>query len=266
VPLSVPTPSNIVLRRAVRHLDDAVDAMLAERASRPLPEGAAARDMLDLLLLTRDDDGRTLSAREVRDQVVTFIVAGHETVASALTWAWDLLATHPEAADRLRAEADALGGAPTFDDLPRLPYAAAVMDETLRLYPPAWVITRRALEDDVLGGVPVAADALVIVSPWLVHRHEAEWDRPEEFDPARFLTSAGERRRDVAAAAAYIPFGAGPRLCIGRDMALLEGTLVLASLARAVDFHAVQESPRPVPLVTVRPDGGLPLRVRLRRA
>ena len=266
VPLSVPTPSNVVLRRAVRQLDDAVDSMLAERATRPLADGEPARDMLDLLLATRDDAGRTLSAREVRDQVVTFIVAGHETVASALTWAWDLLATHPDAAELLRAEVDALDGPPTFDDLRRLPYAAAVMDETLRLYPPAWVITRRALEDDVLAGVPVAANSLVIVSPWLVHRHESQWDRPEEFDPSRFLTEAGERRRDVVASAAYIPFGAGPRLCIGRDMALLEGALVLAALARAVTFHAVQDSPRPVPLVTIRPDGGLPLRVRLRRA
>jgi cytochrome P450 len=264
VPLSVPTPSNVVLRRAVRQLDDAVDAMLAERATRPLPEGAPARDMLDLLLLTRDDDGRTLSSREVRDQVVTFIVAGHETVASALTWAWDLLATHPEAADRVRAEADALGGPPTFDDLPRLPYAAAVMDETLRLYPPAWVITRRALEDDVLGGVPVAANSLVIVSPWLVHRHESAWERPEEFDPTRFLTDAGERRRDIAADTAYIPFGAGPRLCIGRDMALLEAVLVLAALTGTIDAAAVGAPPTAVPLVTIRPDHGLPMRVRLR--
>jgi cytochrome P450 len=139
-----------------------------------------------------------------------------------------------------------------------------VMDETLRLYPPAWVITRRALEDDVLAGVPVAANSLVIVSPWLVHRHDAMWERPEEFDPTRFLDASGARRRDVAAVPAYIPFGAGPRLCIGRDMALLEGTLVLASLARAVRFAAVQDSPRAVPLVTVRPDGGLPLRIRLR--
>ena len=266
LPRSGPTPSNVVLRRAVRQLADAADSMLAERATRPLADGEPARDMLDLLLATRDDDGRTLSAREVRDQVVTFIVAGHETVASALTWAWDLLATHPDAAELLRAEVDALDGPPTFDDLRRLPYAAAVMDETLRLYPPAWVITRRALEDDVLAGVPVAANSLVIVSPWLVHRHESQWDRPEEFDPSRFLTEAGERRRDVVASAAYIPFGAGPRLCIGRDMALLEGALVLAALARAVTFHAVQDSPRPVPLVTIRPDGGLPLRVRLRRA
>jgi cytochrome P450 len=220
--------------------------------------------MLDLLLATRDEDGRTLSAREVRDQVVTFIVAGHETVASALTWAWDLLAHHPEAAARLRAEADALDGPATFDDLPRLPFAAAVLDETLRLYPPAWVITRRALEDDELAGVPVAANALVIVSPWLVHRHASAWDRPEEFDPSRFLDESGARRRDVVASPAYLPFGAGPRLCIGRDMALLEGVLVLASLARAVDLEAVGPSPRAVPLVTVRPDGGLPLRLHLR--
>ncbi len=265
VPLSVPTPSNIVLRRAVRHLDDAVDSMLAERATRPLADGEPARDMLDLLLATRDDDGRTLSSREVRDQVVTFIVAGHETVASALTWAWSLLASHPEAADGVRAEASALPGSPTFDDLARLPYTAAVMDETLRLYPPAWVITRRALEDDVLGGVPVAANALVIISPWLVHRNASVWDRPEEFDPTRFLDGSGGRRRDVVASPAYLPFGAGPRLCIGRDMALLEGTLVLASLAREVTFHAVGDAPRAVPLVTVRPEGGLPLRLRRRR-
>lgn len=264
VPMSVPTRSNVVLRRAVRHLDEAVDSMLAERARRPLADGEPARDMLDLLLTTRDDEGRTLSARQVRDQVVTFIVAGHETVASALTWAWDLLARNDAAADRLRAEADALPGRPTFHDVAQLPYAAAVMDETLRLYPPAWVVTRRALEDDVLAGVPVAANSLVIVSPWLVHRHEAMWERPEEFDPTRFLDASGARRRDVAAVPAYIPFGAGPRLCIGRDMALLEGTLVLASLARAVRFAAVHDSPRAVPLVTVRPDGGLPLRIRLR--
>jgi len=263
MPLRVPTPSNIVLRRAVRQLDDAVDAMLAERARRPVSDGRTP-DMLDLLLATRDEDGRTLSAREVRDQVVTFIVAGHETVASALTWAWDLLAHHPEAAARLRAEADALDGPATFDDLPRLPFAAAVLDETLRLYPPAWVITRRALEDDELAGVPVAANALVIVSPWLVHRHASAWDRPEEFDPSRFLDESGARRRDVVASPAYLPFGAGPRLCIGRDMALLEGVLVLASLARAVDLEAVGPSPRAVPLVTVRPDGGLPLRLHLR--
>ncbi len=267
VPVAVPTPTNVVLRRAVARLDAAVDAMLAERASRPLADGEPARDLLDLLLAARDEDGARLSRVQVRDQVVTFVVAGHETVASALTWAWHLLATDPGARQRLRAEVDAVcpGGTPTLDDLSRLTWTAAVLDETLRLYPPAWLLTRRSLVPDVLGGVDVPAGALVIVSPWLVHRNRDAWPVPERFDPSRFLDAEGRRRRDVVASPAYLPFGAGPRMCIGRDMALLEGALVLASLAARVDLEAVGPPPRAVPLVTVRPAGGLPMRVRLRR-
>lgn len=267
-PLRVPTPTNLALRRAVRHLDDAVDAMLAERAARPLPEGDPPRDMLDLLLLAHDDDGSTLSRRQVRDQVVTFIVAGHETVASALTWAWHLLAENPDALARLRAEVDAVspGGSPSYADVPRLPYAAAVMDETLRLFPPAWLVTRRAREADELAGVELAEGALVIVSPWLVHRHPSAWPDPERFDPARFLDADGARRRDLAAEPAYLPFGAGPRLCIGRDMALLEGVLVLAGLVSRVELRSVGPAPRAMPLVTIRPEGGLPMRVRRRHS
>jgi cytochrome P450 len=151
-----------------------------------------------------------------------------------------------------------------FDDLPRLPFTAAVLDEVLRLYPPAWLVTRRALTPDVLAGVDIPADALVVMSPWLVHRDPSAWPDPDRFDPSRFLDDTGCRRRDVAALPAYLPFGAGPRLCIGRDMALLEGVLVLASLVARVDLEAVGPAPRPVPMVTIRPDGGLPMRVRLR--
>jgi cytochrome P450 len=268
MPLRVPTPTNVVLRRAVGHLDAAVEAMLADRAAHPLQPGQAPRDMLDLLLITHDDDGSSLSRKQIRDQVVTFIVAGHETVASALTWAWQLLAENPEAAARLRAEVDEVcaDGSPRFADLPRLPYAAAVMDEVLRLYPPAWLVTRRAREADVLAGAEVPENALVILSPWLVHRHESAWPDPERFDPTRFLDADGARRRDLATESAYLPFGAGPRLCIGRDMALLEGTLVLAALASRVELRAVGPAPRALPLVTIRPEGGLPLRVRRRRA
>jgi cytochrome P450 len=221
--------------------------------------------MLDLLLAAHDDDGSRLSRVQVRDQVVTFIVAGHETVASALTWAWHLLATNPAARQRLRAEVDALGPVGASADLARLPWTSAVLDETLRLYPPAWLVTRRSLAPDVLGGVEIPAEALVIVSPWLVHRHPAAWPDPERFDPSRFLDAEGHRRRDVVASPAYLPFGAGPRLCIGRDMALLEGVLVLASLAARVDLEGVGPPPRAVPLVTIRPADGLPMRVRLRR-
>ncbi len=266
VPLSVPTPTNVVLRRAVARLDATVDAMLAERARRPLAEGEPARDMLDLLLAAHGDDGSTLSQAQVRDQIVTFIVAGHETVASALTWAWSLLADDAEVLARLRAEVEVTSGgdAPGIDDLPRLPFTAAVLDEVLRLYPPAWLVTRRSLEPDELGGVEVPADALIIVSPWIVHRDERLWPDPERFDPDRFLDEHGARRRDLVASSAYLPFGAGPRLCIGRDMALLEGILVLASLVTKVDLERVEPPPRAVPLVTVRPDHGLPLRLKVR--
>ncbi len=266
IPVRVPTPTNVVLRRAVRELDTAVDAMLADRSRRPLPEGAPPRDMLDLLLAAHDDDGSVLSRRQVRDQVVTFIVAGHETVASALTWAWHLLATDAVAADRLRSEVDSVcaEGGPTLADVAHLPYTAAVLDETLRLYPPAWLVTRRSTMPDVLAGVEIPTDSLIIVSPWLVHRNAAVWPRPDAFDPTRFLDESGARRRDLLASSAYVPFGAGPRLCIGRDMALLEGVLVLASLVRRVTLTEVGPPPRAVPLVTIRPAGGLPMRIRLR--
>ena len=263
LPLSVPTPTNVVLRRAVAELDAAVDAMLTERSTRPLGEGEPPRDMLDLLLAAYDD-GSPTARRHLRDQVVTFIVAGHETVASALTWAWHLLGTHPEALACLRAEAVSLGRAPTGHDLERLPYAGAVLHEVLRLYPPAWLITRRALTPDVLAGVGIPADALVIVSPWIVHRDADLWSSPACFDPTRFLDVTGRRRRDVVASSAYLPFGAGPRLCIGRDMALLEGVLVLSTLVTRVDLEPVGPGPRAVPLVTIRPDSGLPMRVRAR--
>ena len=264
LPMGFPTPTNLVLRRAVRALDNAVDAMLAERTRNPLVAGQKPRDMLDLLLAVHDD-GSALSKREVRNQVITFIVAGHETVASALTWAWQLLATHPQVWDRLRAETAPVAAehGPVFADLARLPYTAAVLDEVLRLYPPAWLITRRSLTDDELAGVKVAAGSLLIVSPWLVHRHESLWVDPEQFRPERFLDEAGQRRRDLVAGAGYLPFGAGPRLCIGRDMALLEGVLVLAALAPRIELSPVGATPVAMPLVTIRPQGGLPLRLRL---
>lgn len=241
--------------------------MLAERARRPLAAGEPPRDMLDLLLTVTSEDGTHLTRAQVRDQVVTFIVAGHETVASALTWAWHLLATHPAALARLRAEVDAVcAGKPvTFLDLPYLPWTAAVLDEVLRLYPPAWLVTRRSLASDSIGGVAIPPDALIVMSPWLVHRDPSAWPDPDGFHPERFLDESGCRRRDVAALPAYLPFGAGPRLCIGRDMALLEGVLVLASLVGRVDLEPVGRPPQAMPLVTIRPAGGLPMRVRTRK-
>lgn len=257
-PSWLPTPMNRTLQRSVRELDDAVRRMMVERRRHP---AAVPADMLDLLMASHDESGAGLSVREIRDQVVTFIVAGHETVASALTWAWALLAQHPDVQHDLRDESDAvLGGRPaTFADYRRLPLARAIFDEALRLYPPAWLITRKAEGPDILGGHEVPKGSLIILSPWLLHRHPAVWSDPESFRPARFLDGEADRT-------SFIPFGAGLRQCIGRDFAYVEGVLMLASLAGrcTMAYPDGAGPPRAEPLVTVRPVGGLPLRVTLR--
>lgn len=258
-PAWVPTPGNRRLQGAVRELDAAVVRMIRERRGGSVD---TPQDMLDLLLAARDDTGAGLSATEVRDQIVTFIVAGHETVASALSWAWALLAEHPQVQRALQEESDdVLGGRPpTFADYGRLPYARAVLDEVMRLYPPAWLVTRRSLAPDTLGGREIPAGAILILSPWLLHRHPRVWRDPEMFDPSRFLDGSADRT-------AFIPFGAGPRQCIGRDFAYVEGVLILAALAGRFDvaFPAGVHRPAADPLVTVRPVGGVPLRVTPRR-
>ncbi len=257
-PAWVPTPGNRKLSNSVAALDGAVHSMLDARGIREMPQ-----DMLDLLITGRDDEGNSLTETEIRDQIVTFIVAGHETVASALTWTFALLAENPEVMRALQAEADAvLGGkAAQFADYQRLPYARAVIDETLRLYPPAWLITRNSLGDDVLGGYEVPNGSLIIMSPWLLHRHPEVWVNPDRFDPQRFIDGAVDR-------SAFIPFGAGPRQCIGRDFAYVEAVLLLSSLVAHFDleYPAGRQRPPAVPLVTMRPSGGLHLRVRARSA
>lgn len=258
VPAWVPTPGRRRLTRAMTLLDAAAAQVLTQRRARPVGP-AQDPDLLDLLLGCAH-----LDDRQVRDEVLTFVVAGHETVASALTWAWVLLARNPDVLARLRAEADqALSGdAATDPDLGRLPYTRAVIDEVLRIYPPVWLITRRSLAPDRLDDVAVPQGALLILSPWLVHRDPARWDRPEQFRPERFLSERGAAARALA----YLPFGAGPRQCIGREVALVEAVVALAVLASRYDVRPLAAGPpRPVARVTVRPEGGLPALVQLRR-
>lgn len=237
-PLAVPTPGNVRMNRAVKRLDRAVQSILDMRAKNMLPEGAPIRDMLDVLL----DLDEPLTAQQLRDEIVTFIVAGHETVASALTWAWDLLGRNADVRDRLGAD-------PAF--------AQRAFDETLRLYPPAWVITRRVLNDVEIDGCLIPAGAMVIVSPWLVHRHPSVWNEPLDFMPDRFEAGMPQL--------GYIPFGAGPRLCIGREMARMEGSLVLHDLARNWIIEPVAAGDVAIDAsVTLRPKFGLPMRVSAR--
>jgi cytochrome P450 len=256
LPAWAPTPTGRRLRRATATLDAACAELAAQRRAAGLSFGDG--DLLALLL--RAADAEALTGAEVRDELVTMVIAGHETVASALTWALHLLARHPDAQARLHAELDAVlaGRPPRWADLQGLEWTSAVVEEALRLYPPAWVLTRRAEQDDELDGVPVPAGTLVIVSPWLVHRRADLFADPERFDPTRFL---GEARRSVPRHG-YLPFGAGPRLCIGRDLALVEAVLMLATLLR-------DRAVLPVPGwrlrfdagVTLRPRAGLPLRL-----
>lgn len=237
LPLVIPTPANLKMKRAIKRLDKAVDAILSSRALDKLPDEAPIRDMLDVLL---DPDLETpLTKQQIRDEIATFIVAGHETVASALTWAWHLLVTNPDEMQNLKQD-------PTRAQL--------VFDESLRLYPPAWVITRRTLSDITVDDVLIPANSLVIVSPWLVHRNPKAWTNPNAFIPDRFQNGASQL--------GYIPFGAGARLCIGKEMARLEGSQILAHIATTWKIEALHNSQVPIDAsVTLRPVGGMPVRI-----
>jgi cytochrome P450 len=245
--LGVPTPGNVRLRAAVRDLDDAVSRLVEGRRER-----GTGGDLVGLLLESE------LSPRQVRDELVTTLVAGHETVASALTWTWWLLSRNPQAAERLAAEAGAAGSLEVVADLSALPWARAVFEESLRLYPPAWVISRRACEDDTVAGVDVRAGTLVVMSPWTLHRRPSAWRDARAFRPERFASG------EVVPREAYLPFGAGPRLCIGREFALTEAVVVLASIARQWNLGAGPIDLRPKASVTLHPRGGLGLPVQRR--
>jgi cytochrome P450 len=247
-----PTPTNLQLRSTRRRLTDISFELIAERRRRPRsPGGSHGDDLLGLLL----DGG--MSDDEVRDELVTMVIAGHETVAAALGWTLMLLAEHPSAQDRLREElAGHRGEVPMLGHRDRLPWTRAVIDEALRLYPPAWALSRRSHQADVVGGFPVPAGTMVIISPWLLHRRDGSWPDPSAFRPQRFLEAGAGRW-------GYLPFGQGPRLCIGREFAVGEMVLVLS---RLLSHHRVALPPgwsRPAARaqVAVHPHGGMPLLV-----
>jgi cytochrome P450 len=251
VPEWVPTRVNRRLRAASRELDALCRQLIDGRRRR----GTASHgdDLLGLLI----DGG--LSDREVRDELVTMVVAGHETVAAAISWTLMLLAEDQAAQDRLRAEVCAYDGPmPMVATAEAVPWTRAVVDESLRLYPPAWVVSRRSSRADVLSGREVPAGTTAIVSPWLLHRREQSFTQPEEFRPERFLGGTATTARSD-----YVPFGLGPRLCIGRDFAIGEMVVVLGEL---LSIHRVSTPgpwtrPDPQTLVAVHPRGGMRLHV-----
>ncbi|HEX6796493.1 MAG TPA: cytochrome P450 [Ktedonobacterales bacterium] len=254
-PLAVPTPRNRRLTGAAATLESAVRAIIAARRER---EDDPA-DLLSLLLAARDaDTGEGMPDDQVRDEVMTLLLAGHETTANLLAWTWYLLARHPEAERRLHDELDAVlaGEAPSVDRLAELPYTRMVLDETLRLYPPAWIITRNAIAADAIAGYTVPAGAAIILSPYVTHRLPAYWDDPDAFDPERFTPERVAARPRFA----YFPFGGGPRQCIGNGFALMEAQIALATIAQRYRLRALPgRAIEPEPLITLRPHGGLPM-------
>lgn len=256
-PILRPGKKTRELRAALDVLEARVARMIADRRRHP----AGRHDLLSLLLDARDDDGRAMSERQVRDEVLTLFVAGHETTATALAWALMLLGQHPDVYAKVRAEVDAVGRIPRFEDLPRLALSTRVFKEALRLYPPAYIFGRIAVAPVEIGDYFVPKGTIVLVSPYSIHRRSDIWPDPTRFDPDRFLPENEAKRHKSA----YIPFSAGPRTCIGNHFALMEGPLVLATILHHADLSLVD--PRgtvPEPLATLRPKGGIDMRVTLR--
>jgi enediyne biosynthesis protein E7 len=233
-------------------LDAVVHAILAGRRA----VGGDQHDLLGAILGSADE----VCAGELRDQVLTLIMAGHETTAKALTWTLYLLDQHPAERDRVHEEVDRVlaGRAPASADLPALQACRRAISEAMRLYPPVWLISRRALHADVLGGYDVPAGTLIGISPYVLHRHPAYWDRPDAYLPARFSV-------DPQPSHLYLPFGGGERVCIGQHLAAVEAVLVLATLAQRVRLELQPDFPvEPEALVTLRPKDGLMMIPRAR--
>jgi cytochrome P450 len=256
-PRFIPTARNRALGRALRFIDRLVYRVIERREANSAGNGAG--DLLSMLLDAYDGEAAA-SRVELRDSVVTILGAGTETTAVALGWAWYLLAKNPEAERMLRHEVDSILGErrPTFDDLAKLVYTRMVIDETLRLYPPAHVISRTAIADDEVCGFGIRAGSSVLMSPWVTHRSRRYWDKPERFDPQRFTPARAQDRHNYA----YYPFGGGPRMCIGDRFSLMEQTLALAMAAQRFRVRIDHEL-APDPVFTLRPAGAI--RARLER-
>ncbi len=263
-PLLIPLPRHRRFLAARAAFDRIVYDIIAERRRALAATGAAGEDLLALLLEARDQEtGEAMTDQHLRDEVITLLIAGHETTAVALTWTWYLLSRHPRVESELRDElAAVLGGRPaTPEDLPQLTYTRMVLDEALRLYPPAYGLSRQTREPIEVRGYHLPKGALIAILQYVTHRHPDFWERPEEFDPERFTPARSAGRPRFA----YFPFGGGQRQCIGAGFAMMEAQILLATLAQ--HFRCVPVSERPIepdPQVTLRPRGGMPLLLRER--
>ncbi|MCB0112199.1 MAG: cytochrome P450, partial [Caldilineaceae bacterium] len=264
-PLWVPTTRNRRFKKALAALDRTIYALLDQRRqAHAAGQTDAAGDLLDMLMAARDQEtGKGMSDQELRNEVALLMFAGHDTTATALTWAFYLLSQNPEAEAKLHAELarELAGRTPTMADLPRLSYTKMVIEETLRLYPPAWGVGRQSVDADLVGGYAIPPNASLTLPFYVLHRDPRWWEDPERFDPDRFTPERSARRHKFA----YLPFGAGPRQCIGNNFAMMEAQLVLATVAqryrlKLVPGHRVE----PNPIFVLRTSDGLPMFIERR--
>ncbi|HKW18018.1 MAG TPA: cytochrome P450 [Terriglobales bacterium] len=255
----LPIPQMVRVRRAVANLDQIVYEIIAQHHAAARDSG----DLLSMLISARDEDGTRMSDKQLRDEVLTFLLAGHETTALALTWTWYLLGQYPEIEQKLQEELDRVlsGRAPEFADMARLPFTERVIKESMRLYPPAWSLARTVISDFELRGYTIPAGANVVMSQWIMHRHPGYFPEPEKFDPDRWLADRGNKLPRFA----YYPFGGGPRQCIGAAFAMMEATLLLATIAQHFRLRVVPDHPViPIPSFTLRPKYGMRMTVESR--
>ncbi|MFI9816564.1 cytochrome P450 [Saccharothrix variisporea] len=258
VPMWVPLPHQLRFRKARKELRRVVDELAARRVAHGNADGD---DVLSRVMASvAEEPDPAFGTQRLHDELVTLMLAGHETTASTLGWTFHLLDRHPEVKERVRAEARAVLGdrMPVYEDLHGLRYTAMVVEEVMRLYPPVWILPRAAQADDEVGGYFVPRGADVLICPYTLHRHPAFWDRPDRFDPERFDPDVTHDRPRYA----YIPFGAGPRFCVGNHLGMMEATFAIAMIARELDLRTVPGyEVVPEPMLSLRVRGGLPMTV-----
>ena len=252
----LPLPALVRVKRAVRELDEIVNRIIRQRRA----SGEDTGDLLSMLMAARDEDGSAMTDRQLRDEIMTFLLAGHETTAVSLSWTWYLLSEHPQVAQKLRQELnDVLGGrTPQLEDLARLPYTDKVVKESMRLYPPAWSLARTAAKEMEIAGYRLPVGANVVMSPWIIHRDPRFFKDPDQFNPDRWTVQTTQQLPRFA----YFPFGGGPRLCIGASFAMMEANLLVATIAQRFQLHLVPGHPvDPLPGITLRPRHGMRMQI-----
>jgi cytochrome P450 len=258
VPQWLPTAGQRAFRAARADLERIVEILIERRKAAPVESGD---DVLTRLIAsTSKEADKRVGDRRMRDELVTLLLAGHETTASTVGWTLHAVSQHPEVRQRLHEEAVAVYGdrRPSYEDLTRLRYTHMVLQEAMRLYPPVWILPRRALADDEVGGYHVPAGADVLISPYTLHRHPRYWPEPDRFDPARFDPDTPSDRPRYA----HIPFGAGPRFCVGNHLGMMEATFIISALMRDLRLDKVPgHTVKPEPMMSLRLGGGLPMTV-----